>query len=218
MLSYSLVPAKPAATHWCLVLHGLGDSRQGWMPVVPMLGVPGIGYALADAPRKYGDGFSWFDIHQDFSIDDAQVRESRAALAELIRHLLERLGIASDRLFLMGFSQGCLMAIDAALRWPTPFAGVVGISGFMAMLVEYPAGFGAAAKDQRLLLTHGRQDPMIPLAFVGGQKDRLRKLGIHVDWREYDKVHTLDPSDELDDIRAFLRERMQANPARPAPG
>lgn len=215
MLSYDLIPAKPAASHWCLVLHGLGDSRHGWMPVVPMLGVANLGFALADAPREYGDGFSWFDIHQDFSIDDDQVRTSRTALSELIRHLLEQLAIPSEKLFLMGFSQGCLMAIDTALRWPTPFAGVIGISGFMAMLDEYPQGFGAAAKDQRLLLTHGRQDPMIPLRFVSGQKDRLRKHGIHIDWREYDKVHTLDPSDELDDIRAFLGTRMQARPVSP---
>ena len=105
----------------------------------------------------------------------------------------------------MGFSQGCLMALDTALRWPRRFAGVVGISGFMTMLDEYPAALGAAAAQQRILLTHGRHDGMIPIAFVRLQKDALLKLGLAVDWREYDKEHTLDPTEELEDIRRFFK-------------
>src|SRR3954471_11403236 len=145
MLNVERTAARGApATHHCLVLHGLGDSHRGWMDVAPMLALPGLGFAFADAPRPYGPGFSWFDIRADWSTDDQQVRESRAALGGLIAHLLKELAIPDERLFLMGFSQGCLMALDTALRWPRRFAGVIGISGFLTMLDEYPAALGAA--------------------------------------------------------------------------
>jgi phospholipase/carboxylesterase len=209
MLDYHLLPAKAGGTHHCLVLHGLGDSHRGWMDVAPMLALPELGFAFADAPRPYGPGFSWFDIRPDWSVDDAQVRESRGLLGGLIQHLLKELAIPEERLFLMGFSQGCLMALDTALRWPRPFAGVVGISGFLTMLGEYPAALGAAAKQQRILMTHGTYDGMIPIRFVRKQKDALLALGLALEWKEYEKEHTLDPTEELEDIRAFFRARMR---------
>jgi phospholipase/carboxylesterase len=208
MLDVHLRAPRDGAAHHCLVLHGLGDSHRGWMDVAPMLALPELGFAFADAPLAYGPGFSWFDIHPDWSVDDDQVRASRKLLGELIEHLLGKLGIAEDRLFLLGFSQGCLMALDTALRWPRRFAGVVGISGFLTMLDEYPAAFGAAAKQQRILMTHGTYDGMIPIRFVRQQKDRLRELGVDLAWKEYEKEHTLDPTDELEDIRRFLVEAM----------
>jgi phospholipase/carboxylesterase len=218
VLTYETVPASTTSAsgggYCCLVLHGLGDSLYGWKPVVPMLGLPEVSFVLPNAPREYHGGWSWFDLHDDLSIEDDHVRASRAALRELIAHLLERFSITSERLFLMGFSQGCLMALDTALRWESPFAGVVGISGFMTMLDEYPAAFGAAAKSQRILLTHGRYDGMIPITYSRAQKDRLAALGIAVDWREYDKEHTLDPTRELADIRAFMRAGMAASAAK----
>jgi predicted esterase len=85
---------------------------------------------------------------------------------------------------------------------------VVGISGFLSMLDEYPAALGAAALTQRILMTHGTYDGMIPIRYVRKQKDRLVELGIPVAWKEYEKEHTLDPTEELEDIRRFLVEAM----------
>jgi phospholipase/carboxylesterase len=213
MLEYHLAPpvAGEAIECYCLILHGLGDSHAGWMPVVPMLGLPGLGCILPDAPRSYGDGFSWFDIHADLSIDQQQVRDSRKALEELIVHLLERFKIRSEQLFLLGFSQGALMVMDAALRSPRAYAGVVGISGFLAMLDDYPLAFGAALASQRLMMTHGRYDQLLPLAMVRSQLGTLKRLGVAVQWREYDKAHTLDTTTELDDIRRFLAQGIAAS-------
>ena len=208
MLHYEAIAPRAGATHHCLVLHGLGDSHRGWMDVAPMLALPELGFSFADAPHAYGPGFSWFDIRADWSADDDQVRASRAMIAELIAHLLAQLRLGDDRLFLMGFSQGCLMTLDTALRWPRRLAGVVGISGFMTMLGEYPAALGAAAREQRILMTHGTDDGMIPIQHVRRQKDALLKLGLTLEWKEYEKEHTLDPTQELEDIRRFFKERM----------
>jgi phospholipase/carboxylesterase len=217
MLTYHLVPATSApATHHALILHGLGDSMHGWLPVTGMLGIPRLGYALANAPRPYHDGFSWFDLAGDFSVDPAQIRASRAALAELIEHLLKTLAIPSERLFLIGFSQGALIAMDTVLRSQRRFAGVVAISGFLRLIEEYPDAFGSALASQRILITHGRRDPLIPIQAVRAQKDQLLGLGVALRWKDYDKVHTLDATRELADIVAFLREGMAASePGRP---
>jgi phospholipase/carboxylesterase len=212
MLLHDRLPAlSPSATPYhCLVLHGLGDSKDGWKPLAVELGVPELGWCFAQAPLPYYGGWSWFEIFGNFSVDDQQVRESRKKLTALIDHLLKTLGIPSERLFLMGFSQGCLMVLDQALRTDHCFAGVIGISGFMTMMDEYPAAFGSAMKQQQVLMTHGLYDGVIPITATRRIKDRLLALGVPLDWREYAKDHSVDPLRELGDLRAFLTRRIAA--------
>ncbi len=212
MLLHDLVPpTHPSAdSYHCLVLHGLGDSKDGWKPVADELDLPQLGWCFAQAPVPYYGGWSWFDIYADHSIDEDQQRESRDELTRLIDHLLTTLKLPSERLFLMGFSQGCLMVLDQALRADRRFAGIVGISGFLSNLDDYPAAFGAAVKQQHLLLTHGHYDSVLPIAPTRRVKDRLLAMGVPLDWREYAKDHGLDPVRELADLRGFLARRIAA--------
>jgi len=211
-------PAQPAPDgrqRWCLVLHGLGDSMEGWKPAAPLFAVDGLGFIFANAPNPYYGGYSWFDISADFTPDPGQIRASRAQLGELITHLLVRLAIAPGRLLLLGFSQGSLMAVDQALRSAERFAGVVGISGFMALLEEFPAAFSASGRRQRLMLTHGLHDARIPIAFARRQRDQLIALGVTPLWKEYAKEHSLDQAREVGDIRAFIAGAFAAEPLPP---
>lgn len=55
MLHYEFVPAEKASSHRLMVmLHGLGDSLEGyrWLPEV--LNFPWLNYALVNAPDEYG--------------------------------------------------------------------------------------------------------------------------------------------------------------------
>jgi phospholipase/carboxylesterase len=211
LLHDRIAPATPTAEAFhCLVLHGLGDNKDGWKPVVAELALPQLGWCFAQAPLPYHGGWSWFDIYGDFSVDHTQVRESRGDLTRLIDHLLTTLAIPSERLFLMGFSQGCLMVLDQALRADRRFAGIVAISGFLTLLDEFPAAFGTVMKEQHVLMTHGLYDGLIPIAATRRIKDRLLALGVQLDWREYAKDHGVDPLRELPDIRAFLARRAAA--------
>jgi len=207
MLTFDLA-CPPDATHLCLVLHGLGDSRQGWKPVAGMLAIPRLGWCFAQAPKAYYDGWSWFDLSPDFVPSGADVRESRAQVRQLIDHLLATTGLPAERLFLMGFSQGCLMTLDVGLRDDRQFAGLIGISGWLAQAQDFPGGFGTAARTQAIFWSHGTADSLIPIEAPRRNKDYLQELGCQINWRVYDKEHSLDPVQELGDVRAFLRQRM----------
>jgi phospholipase/carboxylesterase len=64
-----------------VVLHGLGDSMEGyrWMP--PAMGLPWMNYLLVNAPDHYYGGFSWYDFTGDAA---AGVRRSRRLLIDLL--------------------------------------------------------------------------------------------------------------------------------------
>lgn len=214
MLGYDLVPAPPQGAA-VLVLHGLGDSRHGWKPLAGELDLPGLGWIFAEAPDPYGGGWSWFDLQlPDLRPQGADVRRSRALLRELLEHLERDRGLPCERLHLLGFSQGCLMALDLALRHPRPFASVSALSGWVAFLDEYPGAFGAAARAQRILMTHGLHDPVVPIEAVRPQARHLQALGLALDWREYGKAHHLDPEEELPALRAHIAQPLP-KPSRP---
>lgn len=219
MLAYDLVPGRPGAPV-AMVLHGLGDSKAGWKPVAPMLGLDGWGWCFVQAPDAYGPGYSWFDLAlgESLEVDADGVRRSHRELLELIAHLETAHGIPCERLAVIGFSQGCLMALETVLRHPRPFLAAVAISGWLHREDEWPAGFGAALPRQRILATHGRLDPVVPMALAAPRIAHLRSLGAPVAWAEYDKDHTLDPDEELADIRRHLLDAAASVPQGPAPG
>jgi len=61
------------------------------------------------------------------------------------------------------------------------------------------------AGRQRLLITHGAFDPLIPLAGVREQVNLLKAAGLHVEWHEFAKDHTIAGEQELSVIREFVR-------------
>lgn len=198
-----LVTGTPSK--WVMVLHGLGDSKDGWKPVADYLALPNTGWIFVQAPDCYHEGWSWFDLRlPDPRPDQTQVIRSRTRLRELLTHLETTREIRCEDLTLMGFSQGCLMAMAVGLTHDRPFAGVVGISGWVADLESYPAALGKAADQQRILMTHGDQDQVIPIAVTRPQVVRLQGLGLDLTWCEYQKAHGLDTERELGEVRAFL--------------
>ena len=79
--------------------------------------------------------------------------------------------------------------------------------GRVAFLEEYPQAFTPAAREGKFLVTHGLQDPLLPYEVTAQQCKRLRDLGLDLDFRTYDKEHTMLP-EEVMDIRDWLRARL----------
>jgi len=219
MLVHDLVPGRPGRP-LAMVLHGLGDSKEGWKAVAPMLDLDGWGWCFVQAPDPYGPGYSWFDLDlgADLRVDAAGVARSHRELTALLDHVERTHAIPCERIALIGFSQGCLMTLETVLRHPRPFLAAVGISGWLHREADWPAAFGAAMPRQRLLVTHGRYDPVLPMALAQPRIARLRSLGVPLAWAEYDKDHTLDPEEELGDIRRHLLDAAATPPQGSAPG
>jgi phospholipase/carboxylesterase len=125
---------------------------------------------------------------------------------ELIEELISQ-GIPSANIFLFGFSQGCLMALDVGLRTPHILGGICGVSGYMHAADQYPEAFSAATLKQEFLLTHGTKDPVVPYSNSKVQYQNLKQLGVTLNFLTYDKDHTLLPQ-EIRDIAGWLRLRI----------
>lgn len=202
MLETKLIPAAHGGSKRLLiVLHGLGDSMAGYAWVPQALRFPWLNYLLVNAPDDYYGGYSWYDYEGDAITG---VRRSILLLNELL-DAQRTAGFPTDQTVLFGFSQGCLMTLETGLRYPHHFAALIGSSGYVIDPQTLCREASPLAQEQRVLVTHGRQDPLIPCANVQRQMEQLQAGGLALTWREFDKVHTIS-EEEIAMLRAFIEE------------
>ena len=84
------------------------------------------------------------------------------------------------------------------------FAGLIGISGYAHQPKSLLAGLSPVARQQRFLVTHGTEDPLIPMALVRAQMKEFETAGLNIQWREFVKAHTIAGDEELRIIRDFV--------------
>ena len=204
MLETKLIPAQESGSkHLMIVLHGLGDSMAGytWMPQA--LKFPWLNYLLVNAPDEYYGGFSWYNYEGDAATG---VRRSISLLHPLL-DAQRAAGFPTEQTILSGFSQGCLMTLEAGLRYPHRFAGLIGLSGYVLEPQIVLREISPVAKEQKIFITHGRQDPLIPCHKVKEQMDQLRAGGLALEWHEFDKPHTII-EEEIERMRKFILQVM----------
>jgi len=202
MLHSEFIPAKEKDSRRIfVVLHGLGDSIEGWRWLPSALDLPWMNYLLVNAPDEYYGGWSWFEYPGNIA---PGIHRSRKMLFDLLDGLREK-GFAAEQITLGGFSQGCLMSIETGLHYPHRLAGIVGISGWVFDIDALVRELTPVARQQRLLITHGYFDPLLPFEEAQKQVRQLKQAGLNVEWHEFPKEHTIYGADEVAVIRDFVR-------------
>lgn len=202
MLRSEFIPAaQKNSRRLFVVLHGLGDSAEGWRWLPGALDLPWLNYLLVNAPDEYYGGYSWFDYPGNIA---PGVHRSRQLLFDLLDDLRAK-GFPADQITLGGFSQGCLMSIETGLRYPHKLAGIVGISGWVFEIENLLRDLTPVARSQRLIITHGHYDPILPFADVQAQVRKLKAAGLNVAWHEFPKEHTVHGVEEILVLREFVK-------------
>lgn len=195
-----------------IVLHGLGDSMEGYRWLPSALNLPWMSYALVDAPDDYFGGYSWYDFQGN---SHSGIVRSRKLLFELLDGFCAA-GGSSERIYLFGFSQGCLMTWEVGVRYPQRLAGCVGVSGCVHRAESLLAEASAVAGKQRFFITHGCFDPLIPISPVREDVRKLMHKGISIEWREFQKEHTIAGEEEIEAIRQFVLRCRRASESNAA--
>jgi phospholipase/carboxylesterase len=202
MFDTELIEARrDAGPRLMIVLHGLGDSMEGYRWLPEALQLPWLNYLLVNAPDQYYGGFSWYDLYHDAG---AGIERSRRLLFELLDNSREK-KFPAEKTMLLGFSQGCLMSLEIGARYPHRLAGIVGISGYAHEPSKLALELSPQAGEQRFLVTHGTQDPLIPIEQVRPQMELLKRAGLKIQWHEFVKAHTIAGEQEMAVIRDFVQ-------------
>lgn len=205
-------PSVEAAVIW---LHGLGASGHDFVDIVPELKLSdefGIRFIFPHAPNRpvtINRGMvmrAWYDITSLTRLEDdiTGIEESTQQVQQLIREQEEK-GIASNRIFLVGFSQGGAIAFHAGLNYPHALGGLLGLSTYLPAPHKIPQADNFK-KNMPIMILHGDYDDVIPLPMAKLGYEFLLSRGFRVTWQQYPMAHQVCPSEIADIKQWFTRE------------
>ena len=193
-----------------VLLHGIGSNEQDLMGLAPSLDGRFL-IVSARAPITMERGaYAWFHIQftpTGIVIKPEEAEASRLLVLKFVDELVETYGADPNRVFLMGFSQGCIMSLAASLTEPKKFAGVVGMSGRLMPEIEPKIAPPSQLQGFPMMVVHGTLDQMLPIGNGRGIRDKLQTLPVDLTYREYPMPHTVSP-ESLRDIAAWLKTRL----------
>lgn len=199
------------APYALVLVHGRGGSAEGMLPIAKA--AKAIDAALV-APVAVGN--SWYPKR---FLDPREQNEPwlSSALASVGAAVdqVRSAGIPSERIILVGFSQGaCLMLEYAtmAAQSEVRFGGVAALAGGLIGDPLVPRHDHGSLGGTPVLLACGDADGHIPEAIVRSSAEVFRALGASVDLRIYPGIgHDIvgDQIDALTEMVSTLRDTLR---------
>jgi phospholipase/carboxylesterase len=203
-----------AAVIW---LHGLGADGHDFEPIVPYLNLKdgcNIRFIFPHAPSipiTMNMGYvmpAWFDILAldgvDRSIDSQHLLASAMEVHKLIDQEVAK-GIDSERIILIGFSQGGAVNYQAALTYDRPLGGMLALSSFFPTaeeVIPHPAN-----QDLPIMVCHGTHDLVLDISLAEKSLEALKTLGYQAKYLTYPMAHTVCPQ-QIQDISSWLNAQL----------
>jgi phospholipase/carboxylesterase len=139
-------------------------------------------------------GYHWYTVPRVGYPDRETFDEAYRTLAVFHDETWERTGIAAEKTVLGGFSMGSVMSYALGLDGDRPVpAGILAFSGFIPTVSGWAPDL-ASREDLPVFIAHGRQDPIMDVAFARRASALLSSAGLPVTYLESDAAHQIDPA------------------------
>jgi len=101
-------------------------------------------------------------------------------------------GIASEKIFFLGFSQGACLTLEYTTRNARKWGGVIALTGGLIGDKVYPDHYAGNFHQTKVLLTNSPNDPHVPLQRSKETKSLLEKNGAVVSMEIFpNRPHTI---------------------------
>ena len=181
------IPAKVSSKKLMIILHGRGDSSEGFRGFPSFLDIDDMNYILFDAPFEYYTGYSWYPLPPD---QLPGIEYSSTLLTKALDELFEK-DFNADESFLFGFSQGSLLTFEFGARYKKVLAGYIAISGYIYDAPKLLVDMNKDVLESRWLCTHGTMDGVLAFKTSIEQVKVLQDGGFDVAFKSYEKDHTI---------------------------
>ena len=123
-------------------------------------------------------GYQWFDL----SSEKEEVILEKSLIAEdklniLLDQVLNNFHLTTSNLALVGFSQGCMISIQVALKKKEQINSLIGYSGKIINQKHLSNNINSKPK---IFLMHGTNDTIVPPTHLLEAKEYLNKCGIKI--------------------------------------
>jgi phospholipase/carboxylesterase len=222
-----------------VLLHGFGAPGTDLVPLAQFLPVPpGTRFAFPAAPISLGGGldfsqgdFGVVDSRAWWLIDVERFQrlilsgggdvtaliedvpdgmlEARTQLLSALDEIEAALAVPRGQVVLGGFSQGAMLALEAALHSDRALRGLVLLSGTLLSARQWLARM-PGRRGLPVLQSHGRQDALLPFFLAEKLRDHLTAAGLSVDFIPFAGGHEIPPP-VLRGASRFLQQVLPTN-------
>ena len=197
--------------------HGYGGNSDqlGGLAASARTAFPQAAAFLPDAPRPCPFSLrgllsgtnrrQWFPLTHPLPQRSLEAEAAAAGLNRQVDTELARHGLPEDAVWLVGFSQGAMVALLAGLQRPVAPRGIIGLAGALLM----PEGDFAPRCRPPVLLVHGVDDSIVPAAGSEEAARRLRAAYIDVRLTMLPGLDHVILNEAAPYVSAFIAERLR---------
>ncbi len=197
--------ARGASQFAGVLLHGRGKTPEEKIDLAARFGnIAGIRWVVPEAeiPGSWYPGRFW-DARE---LNEPYLSEAVERCHEAVLEASEDSRLGSERLVIVGFSQGACLALEYALRHPGHVGSLIAFTGALMGMPgsDWKATAPKSLAGLRVLLTGSDVDDWVP-EYNSHEAARLfRELGAEVQLRIYPGRPHIVSEEEIDEARSFL--------------
>ncbi|AZD98132.1 alpha/beta hydrolase [Pseudomonas chlororaphis] len=206
LLYLEQAPADARDRPLVIFLHGYGSNEEDLFGLKD--GLPAdYTYLSVRAPQTVEEGsYQWFHKQGEGAYDGvtAELADSAKLIDAFVRQAVAKYHTRTDRVFLVGFSQGAIMSYELGLRHPQAVRGIAALSGKILPVLRSQLKSGAGLERLAIFIAHGTADMRLPYSDGSEADSLLRGLGLAPQFHAYPGIgHTISDT-ELQDLNRWL--------------
>jgi predicted esterase len=193
-------PSLDDARLVAILIHGRGASAEDILSLADEFTVNDVAYLAPQAASRTWYPYSFLSpIEQN----EPFLTSALGVLANLVTTVVDK-GVPSERVAILGFSQGACLTLEFAARNPRRYAAIVGLSGGLIGPPGTPRVYPGSLDGTPVFLGCSDVDAHIPVERVRETTAVFRTMKASVDERIYRGMgHTVN-SDEISAVTALL--------------
>jgi len=183
-----------------ILIHGRGATAEGILSLADELNVEGFANL---APQAAGN--SWYpqSFLAPLEFNQPYLDSALGRLGSIVSDLTGR-GISSERIALLGFSQGACLVTEFVGRNPQHYGAVLALSGGLIGPPGAPRSYAGSLQNTPAFLGSSDPDAHVPFSRVEETAAVFRRMGAAVDIRRYPGMAHSINGDEIEACRNLL--------------
>ena len=188
-----------------IMLHGYGDNATNFIQIANLIdqddwGMKYVALNAPDAIQDYPMGYEWFQLYlngvhisnagaKEYDVAKKKISDNVEKIHNSISFLLENLDLEMTDCFVMGFSQGGMIAFELGQILQNQLAGLAIISSRIISKEHKPNN---AFLKTPIFISHGGQDVVLPISNYNESVQVLKKYKYNFENYLIEKdVHTM---------------------------
>lgn len=194
-------PAPEDAAATLILLHGRGASAEDILALHRLIDIDSV---AAIAPQAANHTWYPLSFLSPLPSNQPYLDSALARIESIVVELIAR-GVPSEKIAVLGFSQGACLTSEFLARFPRRYGAAMALTGGLIGPPGTPREYGGTLSGTPVFLGANDPDPHVPFERVRETEMILRRMGAAVEVRRYPgQPHSVN-QDEIEVCRGMLQ-------------